>query len=95
MKAAQRVLQYVKGCPGQGILMSAKSKIRLVAYTDSLWAACPDTRRSTIGFCIFLGEPIISWKSRKQYTVSRSSAAMANTTCALVWILSVLEELKS
>ncbi|XP_062089625.1 uncharacterized mitochondrial protein AtMg00810-like [Humulus lupulus] len=99
MKAARRVLQYIKGWPGQGIFMSAKSQIRLEAYTNSDWAACPDTRRSTTGFCIFLGESIISWKSKKQHTVSRSSAeakyrAMANTTCELIWILSVLEELK-
>uniref|UniRef100_A0A803QCK0 Reverse transcriptase Ty1/copia-type domain-containing protein n=1 Tax=Cannabis sativa TaxID=3483 RepID=A0A803QCK0_CANSA len=89
MNAAQRALQYIKHCPGQGIFFPANFVIHLRAYTDVDWAACPDTRRSTIGFCIFLGDSLISWKSKKQQTVSRSSAkvgyqAMANTTCELV-----------
>ncbi|XP_060968597.1 uncharacterized mitochondrial protein AtMg00240-like [Cannabis sativa] len=60
MHAAQRVLQYVKSCPGQGIVFVANTKVKLHAYTDSDWAACPDTRRSTTSFCIFIGSSIIS-----------------------------------
>ncbi|KAM6551428.1 hypothetical protein CsatB_001236 [Cannabis sativa] len=60
MHAAQRVLQHVKSYPRQGIFYAANTKVKLHAYTDSNWAICPNTRRSTTGFCIFVGSSIIS-----------------------------------
>ncbi|CAM8930983.1 unnamed protein product [Rhodiola kirilowii] len=95
LQAAQRVLRFIKGAPGQGLFYPAKGSLVLEAFCDADWASCPVTRRSTSGYCIKLGPSLISWRTRKQATVSRSSAeseyrAMANTCCELVWITAVL-----
>uniref|UniRef100_A0A803PLC0 Copia protein n=1 Tax=Cannabis sativa TaxID=3483 RepID=A0A803PLC0_CANSA len=84
--------------PDRAFYYFASSKIQFEAYTDADWTAGVNTRRSTTGFCVLLGNSLVSWKRKKQHTVSRSSAeaeyrAMSNTTCELVWLLSLLKEL--
>ncbi|XP_019242117.1 PREDICTED: uncharacterized protein LOC109222191 [Nicotiana attenuata] len=71
---ALRVVRYVKGAPSLGILLGTGPIDTLFAYCDSDWASCPNTRRSVIGYIIKLGDSLLSWKSKKQQTVSRSSA---------------------
>jgi hypothetical protein len=66
----------------------------MITYTDADWAGRPNTRRSTSGYCVFLGDNLVSWSSKRQHTVSRSSAeaeyrAFAEST----WFRQLLEEL--
>ncbi|GKD56272.1 ribonuclease H-like domain-containing protein, partial [Tanacetum coccineum] len=61
-------------------------------------AKCPETRKSVSGFCVFLCNNLVSWKSKKQATISRSSAeseyrCLASTTCELIWIVKILKDL--
>nr|XP_020154349.1 uncharacterized mitochondrial protein AtMg00810-like [Aegilops tauschii subsp. strangulata] len=70
----KRVLRYVRGTPAHDLHLRASSTLVLRAYTDADWAGCPDTRRSTSGFCVYLGDALVSWSSKRQATVSRSSA---------------------
>ncbi|XP_042983350.1 uncharacterized mitochondrial protein AtMg00810-like [Carya illinoinensis] len=97
LHTAHRILRYLKGSIGQGIFLSSKSSLHLKGYSDSDWVACPETRRSITGFCMFIGDSLISWKSKKQIVVSRSSAeaeyrALAQTSCEVIWLKALLED---
>ncbi|PKI72597.1 hypothetical protein CRG98_006974 [Punica granatum] len=86
--AAMRVLRYLKQSPGQGIYLRPTS-LELEAFCDSDWASCPLTRRSVTEYFIMLGGCPISWKTKKQSTVSRSSTeaeyrAMATTVSEII-----------
>lgn len=91
-------MRYIKGSPGMGILLKRGSLKDVASYCDADWAACPNTKRSVTGYMMTLGESLISWKSKKQPTVSRSSIeaeyrSMVVVTLELVWLVGLLKEL--
>ena len=82
-QALLHTLNYIHSTYGQGIILKGCDKIMLQAYLNSDWGVCPTTRRSVSGYLVLLGQSPISWKSKKQPTVSKSSSeaeyrAMAN-----------------
>ncbi|GJZ32005.1 secreted RxLR effector protein 161-like protein, partial [Tanacetum coccineum] len=82
------------------ILIPKGGGINLTAYSDSDWLGCPITRRSRTGYLLLLGGAHISWKSKKQSVVSRSSAeaeyrAMANAVSEVLWMRWLLSFLKT
>jgi hypothetical protein len=70
----KRILRYMKGTLSSGLHIGTSPVHSLTAYSDANWAGCPDSRRSTSVFRVFLGDNLISWSSKRQTTVSRSSA---------------------
>ena len=98
-EAVIRIVRYLKAYPGRGLLYKANGHLRVEAYTDADWAGSTSDRKSTTGYCTFLGGNLITWRSKKQTVVARSSAeaeyrAMAHTSCELMWIKHLLEELR-
>jgi len=97
MLAGLHVLKFLKNSPSQGLFFSLSSPLTLKGFSDSDWGACPYTRRSTTGFCFFLGTSLISWKSNKHTVLSRSSyeveyRALAQATYEGQWLLYLLQD---
>nr|XP_045087553.1 uncharacterized mitochondrial protein AtMg00810-like [Aegilops tauschii subsp. strangulata] len=87
----KRILRYIRGTMTLGLTVTASTSLEMMAYSDADWAGCPDTRRSTSGYCVYLGPSLVSWSSKRQPTVSRSSAeaeyrAVANAVAECTWL---------
>eukprot|EP00257_Ricinus_communis_P017173 XP_015575552.1 uncharacterized protein LOC107261368 [Ricinus communis] len=92
------ILCYIKGTLFHGLHYSSLSSLQLQGYSYADWAGDPTDRRSTTGYCFFLGDSIISWRCKKQTVVSRSSTeakyrAFANTTSELLWLRWLLQSM--
>ena len=96
-QAALHTLRYLSKDYTKGIYLNASTDLTLEAYCDSDWASCPNTRKSVSSYFILLGGSPISWKSKKQATVSLSSAeaeyrSMRRVTAELAWLIRLLHE---
>ena len=98
MEAVIRILRYLKGCPGKGLLYSCQGSLQVECYTDADWAGSLDDQRSTSGYCTFVGGNLVSWRSKKQTVVARSTAeaefrSMVHGVCEVLWLRILLTEL--
>nr|GEV49467.1 hypothetical protein [Tanacetum cinerariifolium] len=96
--AITQILGYLKGTPRFGILYANHRHHIAEGFTDADYAGCPNTSRSSTGYCFFVGGNLVSWKSKKQNVMSCSSLeaeyrAMTQTTCELVWLRNLLGEI--
>ncbi|GKE40985.1 copia protein, partial [Tanacetum coccineum] len=94
-----RILRYIQGTLHYGLHLYKSSTIDMVSYTDVDWAGYPDARRSTSGYCVYLGDNLVSWSSKRQPTLSRSSAeakyrGVANVVSESCWLRNLLLELQ-
>lgn len=90
-------MRYLKTTATTGLFFPPNALENLVAYCDADWGTCKRTRRSVTGYCIFLDASPISWKSKKQLTISITSSetkyrSVASTVCELQWINSLMKD---
>jgi hypothetical protein len=100
LTAMKRILRYLRGTPDFSLLLRRSSSSDLIVYTDADWVGCLDTRRSTSGYVVFLGDNLVSWSAKRQTVVSRSSAeaeyrVVANGVAEAAWLRQLLHELQA
>ena len=82
-QACKHLLRYLKGTLTHGLVLSPSVHLSLEAFSDADWASFPDTRRSISGYVVYLGGNLISWSSKKQQVVSKSSSESELRSLAL------------
>lgn len=99
MEAVMRILQYLKGAPGKGLMLRKYNHLRIEGYTDADWAGSITDRKSTSGYLTLVGGNLVTWRSKKQKVVALSSAeaefrGMAKGVCELLWLQKLMIELR-
>ncbi|KAL0544471.1 hypothetical protein IC582_019587 [Cucumis melo] len=98
MEAVKRILRYLKTTLGKGLMFRKTDKKTIEAYTNSDWAGSVVDKKSTSGYCTFVWGNFVTWRSKKQSVVARSSAeaeykAMSLGICEEIWLQKVLSDL--
>ncbi|CAL9022009.1 unnamed protein product, partial [Prunus brigantina] len=98
MAAVMRIMSYLKSAPGRGLLFKKNGHLDLEGYTDADYAGNITDRRSTSGYFTFVGGNLVTWRSKKQNVVSRSSAeseyrGIAQGVCEILWLRWLLAEI--
>jgi len=98
MHALKRIVRYIQGTLDHGLHLCPSLTSTLLSYTDVDWGGCPYTIRSTSGYCVFLGDNLISWSAKRQATLSQYSAeakyrGIVNVVSKSCWLQNLLLEL--
>ena len=93
----EHILCYLKEAPRRKILYKKHGHPRIECFSDADWAGSKENKRSTSGYCVFVGRNLVSWKSKKRSVVSKSSAesdypTMTQFVCEIMWIHQLLME---
>lgn len=100
IEGSLRVVRYSKAKSGLGLFMPSEGSDKLVAYCDSDWGGCLESRRSIIGYIVKFGDALVYWKSKKQETVAKSSTevefrAMTCTVAEITWLEGFVQRIRS
>ncbi|XP_038902326.1 secreted RxLR effector protein 161-like [Benincasa hispida] len=98
MEAINRIQRYLKSTPGKGLMFRKNDRRCIESYTDSDWAGSANDNKSTSGYCTLVCGNFVTWRSKKQGVVARSSAkaeyrAMSLGICEEIWLKNVLVDL--
>ncbi|KAM0060731.1 putative cytochrome P450, reverse transcriptase, RNA-dependent DNA polymerase [Helianthus debilis subsp. tardiflorus] len=98
MEALWRIIRYLKGTPGHGVLFKTNGHLEAHIYTDADWAGDKGNRRSTSGYFALVGGNLVTWRSKKQKVVALSSAeaefrGIARGLAEILWIRKLLTEI--
>jgi hypothetical protein len=96
--ATKHVMRYLKGTIDYGLSYDGDHNFTLSGYTDSDWEESVVDRKNTSGCCFSLGSSMISWQSRKQSSISLSTAkaeyiAACSASCEAIWLRKLLTDL--
>lgn len=97
MEAVYKIVQYLKSSPGKGLQFARHDYLNLEAYTNADWAGLVRDRRFTLGYCTPVGGNLVTWRSKIQSVVARSSGeaefqAIAHELCEILWFKILLKE---
>jgi len=96
--AVNQILRYLKSTPGKGLFFRKNEQRSVECFADADWAGSVEDSKSTTGYCTKVWGNVVTWKSKKQDVVARSSAeaeyrAIAQGVCELIWINKLLQDL--
>ncbi|GKU98015.1 hypothetical protein SLEP1_g11072 [Rubroshorea leprosula] len=99
LKAAKRILRYVKGTIDFGVLYKSSTNVKLIRFTDSDWAGLKEDMKSTSGQCFSIGSGMIGWSSKKQNSIAKSTTEAEYIVASLaadqvVWFKKLMNDLK-
>ncbi|KAJ0603580.1 putative RNA-directed DNA polymerase [Helianthus annuus] len=98
MEAVWRIIRYLKGTPGHGVLFKTNGHLETQVYTDAYWAGDKGNQRSTSGYFTLVGGNLVTWRSKKQKVVALSSAeaefrGIARGLAEILWVRKLLTEI--
>ncbi|XP_022897589.1 uncharacterized protein LOC111411272 [Olea europaea var. sylvestris] len=97
LSSVRRIIRYINGTVDLGIFYSRNSNLDLAGYSDVDWARNADDRKSTTGGCFYMGSNLVAWLSKKQNSISLSTAEAeyiaAGSCCTqLLWMKQMLSD---